>query len=335
MTALRLRTLRWVLAAAVCLGLALVFGVGDDERATSSAAERWRTLARSILARTEVAAARIGGRAYVVGGFAAPGGATSDVVEVYDLARDRWARVKPIPQAVNHAAAVAYDGDLYVVGGYTAAAGLVAETNALWRYEPSAERWSRLPGAPSARGALAAGVVGDRLYAAGGARGGAALATLEIYDFRRRRWSRGPSMRTAREHLAATVQGGALYVLAGRAGGLNNFRVAERFVVARRRWERLPGMRKARGGLAAATVSGRIVVVGGEENAGTIGAVESYDQRTRRWRFEPRMKTPRHGLGAVARGGRSGRNGQIIVLEGGPTAGLDYSDVTEALSVAR
>ena len=57
------------------------------------------TLARSTVARTEVAAARIGDGAYVVGGFAAPDGATSAIVERYDLRRDRWARVRPIPQA--------------------------------------------------------------------------------------------------------------------------------------------------------------------------------------------------------------------------------------------
>jgi Kelch motif len=326
----RPRKLAWLIGAAGLLVLAAILAFGDGERGSSSAAaEAWRTLARSTLARTEVAAARIGDGAYVVRGFAAPGGATSDIVERYDLRLDRWARVKPIPQAVNHAAAAAYEGELYVVGGYTAADGLAGETNALWRYEPVPARWTKLRGAPTARGALVAGVIGDRLYVAGGARDGTALATLEIYDLRRRRWSRGPSMPTAREHLAGTVHDGAFYVLAGRAGRLGNLRVAERYVPARRRWERLPALRKARGGIAAATVGERIVVVGGEEAAGTIAAVESFDPGARRWRSEPSLKTPRHGLGAVS------YRGQVVVLEGGPTPGLDFSDVTEALRVAR
>jgi non-specific serine/threonine protein kinase len=63
-------------------------------------------------------------------------------------------------------------------------------------------------------------------------------------------------------------------------------------------------MRKPRGGIAAAAVNGRIVVVGGEEATGTIGEVESFEPRRRRWRYEPRLPTPRHGLGAV-RGGSS------------------------------
>ena len=315
-----------IVVAAVGIGLATSGGDSATPPA-AAAAQRWDTRARSTIARTEVAAARIGDGAYVVGGFAPPDGATSDVVERYDLRLNRWARVQPIPQAVNHAAAVAYDGDLYVVGGYTAGSGLAAESARLWRYEPVADRWTRLPDAPTARAALAAGVIGGRLYVAGGARGGAALRTLEVYDFKRRRWSRGPSLRTAREHLAAAVHGGALYVIAGRANGLNNFRVVERYVPAKRRWERVPSLRKARGGIAAATVNGRIVVVGGEETAGTIADVESYSPRTRRWRAEPRLKTPRHGLGAVAYRGR------IVVLEGGPVPGLTYSDATEALRI--
>ena len=300
-------------------------GCGES---ASSADERWRMLRDSTLARTEVAAARIGDAAYVVGGFAPPDGATTAVVERYDLRRDRWTRVAPIPQAVNHAAAVAHRGAIYVLGGYTAANGLAAETNAFWRYDPGRDRWSRMPGAPSARGALVAGVIGNRLYAVGGARAGGALRTLEIFDFGGRRWSTGRGMAVAREHLAGAVLGGAFYALAGRAAGRGNFRVVERYDPARDRWQRVASMRKPRGGIAAAAVNGRIVVVGGEEGAGTIAEVESFRPRLRRWRTEPRLPTPRHGLGAVSFGGR------IFVLEGGPQPGLTFSDAAEVLRVA-
>jgi len=332
----------WRLVAAVLFALTAggVAGCGERERpdvaaarsqATfdedGAAAPEWRRLRSSMIARTEVAAARIGDAAFVVGGFAAPGGATSAIVERYDLRLDRWTRVAPLPLAVNHAAAVSHEGRLYVLGGYTARDGLARETSALQRYDPRTNRWTRLADAPTVRAALAAGVIGDRLYAAGGAREGRALNRLEIYDFARDRWSTGPPMRTAREHLAATVHRGALYVLAGRAAGRGNFAVAERYVAARRRWERLPAMRKPRGGIAAATVGGRVVVVGGEEGAGTIAEVESFDPRRRRWRAEPPLPTPRHGLGAVAFGA------SIVVLEGGPQPGLTYSDRAEALRI--
>jgi Kelch motif len=330
-----------VLAGLTAAGSCAGCGGGDaPPAATSSAAgatasaararsgvPAWRRLRSSTISRTEVAAARIGDAAFVVGGFAAPDGVTSAIVERYDLRRNRWTRVAPIPVAVNHAAAVAYRGSLYVLGGYTAANALARETNALQRYDPRSDRWTRMAAAPTARAAQAAGVIDGRLYAAGGAENGAALGRLEIYDFARDRCSVGPPMRVAREHLAATVQRGALYVLAGRAAGRGNFAVAERYVPSRRRWERLPAMRKPRGGIAAATVGGRVVVVGGEEDAGTIAEVESYDPRRRRWRREPPLLTPRHGLGAVA------FRSSIVVLEGGPVPGLAYSDRVEALRI--
>ena len=324
------------LAAALCLAAS---GCGEaqiadepDSRspaaAKAGAPARWRALTPSTIGRTEVSAARIGDAVYVIGGFAEPDGLTSDIVERYDLRLDRWTRAAPIPIAVNHAAAVAYRGSLYVVGGYTAANGLSDETSALQRYDPQTARWTRLRDAPTTRGAHVAGVIGKRMYVAGGAVDGKALGRLEIYDFETDRWSRGPSMRLAREHLAAAVHDDKLYAIAGRAAGKGNFRVVERYAPARRRWERVPKLRTPRGGIAAATVAGRIVVVGGEEAAGTIDEVESYNPRTRRWRFRRRLPTPRHGLGAIA------HKGSIYVLEGGPTPGLSYSRRAEALRIA-
>ena len=268
----------------------------------------------------------MGASAYVVGGFAAPDGATTDSSSATTCAptagrasrRSRRPSTTPPRRPI---AARVRRRRLYERAR--------RRDRGAWRYDPARDRWTRLADAPTARGALVAGVVGDRLYVAGGARGGKALKTLEIYDFARRRWSTGPPMRVAREHLAGAVLGGAFYALAGRTAGRGNFKVVERYVPARRRWERVPSMRKPRGGIAAATVNGRIVVVGGEEAAGTIGEVESFEPLRGRWRFEPRLPTPRHGLGAVAFGGR------IFVLEGGPQPGLFYSDAAEALRVAR
>ena len=169
----------------------------------------WRPLAPATLARTEVAAARVGRFVYVMGGFERGSGATVAVTERYDLRRDRWRRVADMPAGLNHAAAVAYRGSVYVVGGYRGRRTLDDEVATLYRYQPRRDRWTRLAPMPTARGALAAAVVGHRLYAVGGAATGrGALATLEVYDFRTRRWSAGPDLPLAREHLAAAAARG-------------------------------------------------------------------------------------------------------------------------------
>lgn len=304
---------------------ALIVCAGCGTTAATARTDRWEALAPSTVQRTEVAAARIGGAVYVVGGFVPPRGATTALVERYDIVRNRWSRARPMPIALNHAAAASWRGDLYVLGGYRADG---RESDALLRYDPGLDRWSRLARAPSRRAALTVGVIGDRLYAAGGARAAKPLATLEVYDLRRDRWSRGPSMRFPREHLAGAVSGGAFYVLAGRASGQGNFTVAERYLPRARRWQRLPDLAKARGGIAAATLAdGRIVVAGGEEKQGTIAEVELFAPRARRWSRLPDLRTPRHGLGVVAMGDR------VYAIEGGVRPGLTYSDAIEALDV--
>jgi hypothetical protein len=67
-------------------------------------------------------------------------------------------------------------------------------------------------------------------------------------------------------------------------------------------------------------------VFGGEAPAGTFGQVEAYDAAAGRWSALPPMPTPRHGLAAVALGGR------IHVLSGGPRPGGSYSDAHEVLA---
>ena len=260
----------------LCLALAAAAGCGGDDGAARGSG--WKELAPAPLARTEVAAARVGRHIYVIGGFERDSGATTAAIERYDIESGRWVRVPDMPVALNHAAAAAYRGDVYVLGGYRGERDLSREVATLYRYDPDRSRWSRLPSAPTARAALAVGVIGHRLYAAGGANArGGALATLEIYDFRSRRWRTGPDMAVPREHLAGAVEGGRFYALAGRAAGRGNFRVVEAFDPAARRWRRVPSMGKARGGIGAATVGRRIVVVGGEEEGGTIREVELFD----------------------------------------------------------
>jgi Kelch motif len=115
-----MRAARLAMGAAVALvagGTAVVLAAGGGP--DSARADRWTALAPAPLARTEVAAARIGASIYVVGGFERASNATTAAVERYDLRRNGWSRVRPMPLALNHPTAVTHRGDLYVHGGYT------------------------------------------------------------------------------------------------------------------------------------------------------------------------------------------------------------------------
>lgn len=297
--------------------------------AVLAAAVAWTPLPSADLARTEVAAARIGTSIYVVGGFLG-NGRTTAAVERYDIRRRRWSRVRSMPVGLNHATAVAYRGRLFVSGGYASQTGLSGATNVLLRYDPRTRRWRRLPPAPTPRAAHATAVIRDRLYVAGGANDTGSLRSLEVYDFKRRRWRSGPSFPgPARNHTTGVATGGRFYVLAGRDSA--NHATAERYDPRRRVWQALPAMRTPRGGIASVRLrDGRIVVFGGEEltpGGTTIKPVELFDPRTRRWSRLPGMRTPRHGLGGAALGRR------VFALEGGTSPGLTVSDTLETLVV--
>jgi N-acetylneuraminic acid mutarotase len=231
------------------------------------------------------------------------------------------------------------------VGGYAGESGLTNEVATVYRYDPQRDRWRKLPSMPTARGALTAGVIGHRLYTAGGAstHHAGALPTLEVFNLRSRRWRSRPDMPAAREHLAGAVARGRFYAFAGRVNGLNNLAVAESFDPRTRRWRSEPDMRKPRSGIGAATTRGRIVVAGGEETAGTIRELELLNSAslrssspaasprlgTRRWRRLDDLPTPRHGLGVVARRGR------VYTLAGGDRPGLAFTGTVEALRIGR
>jgi N-acetylneuraminic acid mutarotase len=324
----------FVAAAAVAAAVAaLAIGEDGDEtpgRALESASGRWLPLAAAGLERTEVAAARVGRHIFVVGGFEERSGATTAAVERYDIRRDSWRRVASMPLGLNHPTAVAHRGRVYVHGGYRGRRNLSSATAALLEYDPRRDRWRRLPAAPTPRAAHALAVVGNRLYAAGGANADGSLRSMEVYDFRSRRWRRGPSFPgPPRDHTTGVASRGRFYVLAGREGG-NNYTAAERYDPRRRRWERLPDMQRARGGIASVRLrDGRIVVFGGEDfGAGsTIREVELFNPRTRRWRRLADLRTPRHGLGGAALSNR------VYAVVGGPRPGFHFSDAIEFLDV--
>ena len=289
--------------------------------ATSAAAalsSGWEAARPLPLARTEVAAARLGSEIAVIGGFLADGTSTGRV-DAFSPRSERWRRLLDLPAQVNHAMAASASGRLYVAGGYG------AERRAFVFFRG---RWRALRKLPAPRAAGGAAIVGSKLYVVGGVLAPGRLAQrMLVLDLRTGRWlfAPGPS---PREHLAVTAAGGIVYALAGRSGG-TNFTTFEAYSPKRRTWRRLPPVPYPRGGTGAAVVPGRIVSLGGEEPGGTISSVFAYDIATSHWMRLPDMRTPRHGLGVVAFGAR------VYAIGGGPQPGLHVSAANEFLTLPK
>jgi len=76
--------------------------------------EVWEELEPMPTARSEVGAAAIGQKIYVVGGYVEKVLPT-DTVEVYNIDENIWYTVSPLPAKLHHPAAASFDGKLYVV----------------------------------------------------------------------------------------------------------------------------------------------------------------------------------------------------------------------------
>lgn len=284
---------------------------------------RWERREPSVAVRSEVAAAPVGARIFVVGGLTNAG--PTDAVEEYDPAGDRWRPRARLPHPVHHPAAAVLGGRLYVLGGFVVQGFSIWHSiAAVYEYDPAQNEWRARPPMPTARGALAAVALGGRLYAVGGTNA-TDTGALEVYDPRTDTWQRLRPMPTPRNHIAAVAEGGRLYVFGGRAAGVRgNIGATEVYDPASDRWEKRAPMPTPRSGIGAASVNGKMYVLGGElGRPDTYPENEEYDPTSDTWTPRADMPTPRHGLGVVALGGR------IFTLNGGPHPGGTYSAVNE------
>jgi N-acetylneuraminic acid mutarotase len=300
-------------------------GTADDEPRRGT----WRTLAPMLTPRSEVAAAELDGKIYVVGGFLGNGSATA-TVEVYDPATDSWATAEPMPETRHHAAAVGLNGRLYVIGGFVSS--FRDATNTTFIYDPATNSWSEGAAMAVVRGGHAAAVLDGRIYAIGGARPGPAdapenVGELEVYDPGADQWQTRAEMPTPRDHLGAATVGDKIYA----AGGRININFGENVDAnevygSSDSWTSASPLPTARSGIAAASLGGRIFVFGGEANEGTFDENEAYNPETDMWESLEPMPTARHGLGAAVVGDT------IYVIGGGQTPGGSVSALNEAFT---
>jgi hypothetical protein len=299
-------------------------GLSPAPAASGVTGGRWEPGAAAPLERTEVGAAALGGRAWVVGGFAASGEATADVVS-YDPAADAWTAGPALPQALHHAA-VAGDGTrLWVAGGYTSH-HLSAPTAAVRVLDPATGRWRDGPPLPSPRAAGALAWDGDRLVYGGGV-GPDGLAG-DVFALADGSWRRIGALSPAREHLGAASDGrGTTWFLAGRTGGLDA-NLPDVDVVTGDEVRHAGRVPTPRGGVAGLHVPGAGgCAVGGEGPEGTFAEVECLTADGRATSLPP-LAESRHGLGAVVVGARA------LVLLGGPTPGLSVSGTVQSLELS-
>jgi N-acetylneuraminic acid mutarotase len=292
----------------------------------------WRTAAPAPTKRTEVAAAALNDRIYVVGGFEEPGlgnflnFAITPSLEEYDPSTDRWRSRAPMPVGLHHAGIGVAGGKLYVIGGYKQSGLSVWHPVAtVYAYDPATDAWAERASMPTPRGALSVTEHDGKLYAIGGYDREANNAAVEVYDPERNTWAERASLPTPRDHLATATVSGKVYAIGGRLNGDygRNLSVMEVYDPATDRWSQAADLPTARSGITASEVGGRGYVFGGEGKEGTFRENETYDPARDAWQAMAPMPTGRHGLGSAV------VLGHIYVISGGPTPGGSFSNLNE------
>jgi len=303
-----------------------IYVVGGFEKSTGKSTgalerydireDRWSRLRSMPIGVNHPAAAELGGKLYLHGGYRARGAlsSTSRRLYVYSPSSNRWRRLPDARTARGAHVFAALDGRLYAAGGR----GEGGELRSMEIYDPTRRRWRAGPplkGPP--RDHMTGVAAGGYLYALAGRdpTGPGNYRTAERYDPRRRRWRLLPEMSKARGGIAA----------AAVSGGGSRVRCSPETGTSGARRNNVPAARLPR--RSGCAPSHRVVVFGGEEPAGTIAEVEIYDPKRRRWRSLPDMRTPRHGLGGASLGDR------VYALEGGPQPGFFFADTLEYLDV--
>jgi Kelch motif protein len=258
------------------------------------------------------------GKIYVFGGSTKSGPYQTDAVNAYDPLANAWTPKRSMPEypaAVPQSIAAHTIGDkIYVLLGGTSSLQL---HNALYEYDPVADRWTLKAPRPTYRTRFASAAVNGLLYVIGGSgqigNGPGSMGNsvetkshVEIYDPATNSWSTGAPMPTALSESRACVVGTQIYVFGG-TNGTNYQPSILMYNTASSSWTAKSPMRITRYAFDCATVDGKVFFVGGFEFSPTgtiIGPVERYDPFVETWSTPSRLQTPRYTLSASVVGRR-------------------------------
>ncbi len=253
----------------------------------------------------ETAVVAIGDTLYVIGGFD-DNLTVVDTLQVFDATTCEWSLGPTLPRPVHHANAAVHGGRIYVLGAMEGTN--FTAVGHVWSLAPGDTAWQVHATMPAGqqRGAGIAATIGDRIYLAGGLRGGS-VPQVSAYIPATDTWDTSlPPLPVNRDHGCGGAIGQTLYATGGRATGIGALQGEVYAYTPGGAWETKAAMPTPRGGTACGVVGDRIIVVGGEGNgaaqSGVFPQVESYDATNNTWTEHAPMMTPRHGMGAAALG---------------------------------
>ncbi|SDI19832.1 Serine protease, subtilisin family [Actinokineospora alba] len=177
---------------------------------------RWNAKADFTIGREAPAAAFIGDKLYVAGGWDDVGKSVRRL-EIYDPTTDTWTLGADAPEGRTAPGLAALDGKLYLIAGCVDAT--CSSRSEVFRYDPAANSWQTLGDYPEAVSFLSCGTIDGRLHCAGGS-GDTPVPTTGTYSYdpTTDTWTPVAPMTVPRWGGAHAVANGQLIVAGGVAG---------------------------------------------------------------------------------------------------------------------
>ena len=213
-----------------------------------------------------------------------------------------WERQASLPIASGELIGVVWDGRPVVTGGLGPAWQVSAR---VYVYEPSIDRWERLPDLPVPLNHHAAAVVEDVLYVMGGAAefGSGMQDRAEVYALTpgATEWGERAPMPEARWGHGAAVVDGRIYVVGGRQSEDRALLIYDPQVD---QWELGPDVPTPRDHLGVVALDGLLYTIGGRVGLENVGNVEVFDPQAHTWTSLIPLPTARSGMAVAVVNGR-------------------------------
>jgi len=313
---------------ALILLLILCFAVSTLPLVSASE-DSWTTLEPMPTPRCGFGVAVVDGKIYAIGGYNGSNNYLA-VNEMYDPATDTWTTKQPMPTPRSGFAVAAYMNKIYVIGGIFAANSpdYSGYTGVNEVYDPSTDTWETMEPMPTARSALDANVVGDKIYLIGGIKYsviypdfGQNTGVNEVYDPSTDTWETKAPVLSTNSYCPSAVVDNKIYLFIST-------QIYDPETDSWSRGEEIPhGFYEAFDSTAGATTGvlapKRIYVFGGNEghNVAT-NHTQVYDPETDTWTTGTPMPTPRWALGVAV------VNDELYAI-GGMTTGANFSAANE------
>jgi len=201
-------------------------GTSGPETPSLQGQGRWHYLTPLPQARGEVAVAEVGGKIYVLGGYA-DGFVDQPLNEEYDPATNSWRGRAPMPRGLNHVGAVGLNGKIYCIGGFVEQNKSAVPDVTV--YDAAIDAWQELVPLPSPLGSVSVAVLDGKIHAVGG-RDETSVGTHRVYDPITNHWSDLASLPLGRDHMGLVAIAGKLYAIGAGSTHSNTTRICSTFM---------------------------------------------------------------------------------------------------------